>query len=94
MSLSGYSTAVASRTRGALALWLEIEGLPYAYGTVSKDSSWFSGRAAASRFEGIRSWFAKGQLPTLPPQELDHLEGAVGGGALTLQIVDVDGSHV
>lgn len=92
MSLAGYSTAVASRARGDLALWLEIEGLPYAYGTVSKDSTWFASRAAGSQFLGIRSWFAKDQLPTLPTQELDHLEGAVGGGALTLQIVDVDGS--
>lgn len=92
MSVAGYTTAVEARPRGALALWLEIEGLPYAYGTVSKDSSWFSGRAAASRFEGVRSWFAKDSLPSLPPQTLDHLEGAVGGGALSVQIVDVDGS--
>jgi len=92
VSVAGYTTAVEARPRGALALWLEIEGLPYAYGTVSKDSSWFSGRAAASRFLGIRSWFAKDSLPSLPPQTLDHQEGAVGGGALSVQIVDVDGS--
>lgn len=92
MSLAGYSTAVSNRARGALTVWLEIEGLPYAYGNVSKDASWFTPRAAGARFEGIRSWFAKGQLPQIPPQELDHLEGAVGGGALTVQIVDVDGS--
>ena len=92
MSVAGYTTAVEARPRGDLALWLEIEGLPYAYGTVAKDSSWFSGRAAASRFLGIRSWFAKDSLPSLPPQTLDHLEGAVGGGALSVQIVDVDGS--
>jgi hypothetical protein len=92
MSLSAYSTAVANRARGALTLWLEIEGLPYAYGNVSNDSSWCSPRAAASRFDGIRPWFAKDQFPQIPPQELDHLEGAVGGGALTVQITDVDGS--
>jgi len=92
MSLAGYTTAVERSARGDLNVWVEIEGLPYAYGTHARESSWFSSRAAGDRFEGIRSWLAKDSLPTLPPQELDHAEGSVSGGAMVARIDDVDGS--
>jgi hypothetical protein len=53
MSLAGYTTAVERSARGDLNVWVEIEGLPYAYGTHARESSWFSSRAAGDRFEGI-----------------------------------------
>lgn len=89
---ANFATAVERAARGALVLWVEIEGLPYAYGNTSKDSTWFTPRAADERFEGIRPWFARESLPTIPPQELDHIEGVVAGGACEFDIEDVDGS--
>lgn len=92
MSLSQYTTAVSARVRGTLTLWVEIEGLPYAYGTHARDSSWFSGRAAESQFLGVKAWLAKDSLPALPEQRLDMLAATVEGGALEIRIVDVDDS--
>lgn len=74
----------------ALIYWVEIEGLPYAYGTVQKTSAWFSGRAATDQFEGINAWLEA--LPSLPEQRLDHIEGVVSGGSMTVSIRDYDGT--
>lgn len=76
-----------------VVVWVEIEGLPYAYGNASKDSTWFTPRAdTAQEFLGIRPWFTRDTMPSLPPQNLDHIEGTVSGGSLRLSIDDIDGS--
>ena len=76
-----------------VVVWVEIEGLPYAYGNASKDSTWFTPRTDTSQeFLGIRPWFTRDTMPSLPPQNLDHIEGTVSGGSLRLSIDDIDGS--
>lgn len=92
MSLSGYTTAVQTRARGRTIVWFEIEGIPWAYGTHAKDSSWFAARDPGEQFEGIRAWLSADHLPDLPEQVLDVDGGTITGGALELHINDVDGA--
>lgn len=92
MSLSAYTTAVETRARGRTIVWFEIEGIPWAYGTHAKDSSWFASRDPGEQFEGIRAWLSADHLPDLPEQVLDVDGGTITGGALELHINDVDGA--
>lgn len=92
MSLSAYTTAVQTRARGRTIVWFEIEGIPWAYGTHAKDSSWFASRDPGDQFAGIRAWLSADHLPDLPEQVLDVEGGTITGGALELHINDVDGA--
>lgn len=75
---------------GASALyWLEIEGLPYAYGTREQPASFWTSLPVAQRFEGIRPY-----LPGVPKgvdARLDPLEGLAEPGEFQIPIVDADG---
>lgn len=77
-------------------LYVEIEGLPYAYGTAAKSGAWFD--VAGQAFSGVLPWFAidgatrQPRLPELSGQDIDHVEGRVGVGTMRVEIVDVDGS--
>ena len=76
-----------------LLRWVEIEGLPYAYGSAPGNlgSSFFSGRAAAQQFDGIKA-FLKSPAP-IEDVELDVLEAFPKHAAeLQTVIVDVDGT--
>ena len=76
-----------------LLRWVEIEGLPYAFGSAPGDlgSSFFSGRAAAQQFDGIKA-FLKSPAP-IEDVELDVLEAFPKHAAeLQTVIVDVDGT--
>lgn len=74
--------------------WLEIEGLPWCYGTGPGNvgGSFFTPRAStAEEFEGIRSWIKL--PPAIEDVELDVLDAfPKNSGALQVEIVDVDGS--
>lgn len=76
-----------------LLRWIEIEGLPYCYGTGpgALSGTFFSGRSAAEQFSGIRCWLRK--PPPVEDVELDVLEAfPKRAGAIEAEIVDVDGS--
>jgi hypothetical protein len=75
---------------GASALyWVEIEGLPYAYGTREQPASFWNALPLAQRFEGIRPYLPK--VPSPEDARLDPLEGIASPGELRLQVVDADG---
>lgn len=71
--------------------WLEIEGLPFAFGTFQASSGFFSSRAAPNRFLGIaHSMKAR---PRSIEQKLDVLQGgAETSGQVEFEIVDVPAS--
>lgn len=72
-------------------LYLEIEGIPYAFGNLSADSSWFD--VPGQSFEGIRPilrLFDTGDLPTISAQRVDFIESRVSIGTLRVGLVDTD----
>lgn len=86
---ANFKSAIESK-RLSVRRWLEIEGIPYGYGTFSQSSSFFSARAAVDRFLGV-----KAQLRNIP-QNLDQQVDTLDGGSLTtgqvdFHIVDNDG---
>jgi hypothetical protein len=75
---------------GASALyWVEIEGLPYAYGTREQPAAFWTALPLAQRLEGIRPYLPK--VPEPVDARLDPLEGIASPGECRLQIVDADG---
>jgi hypothetical protein len=75
---------------GAHALyWIEIEGLPYAYGNRVQTSALWASLPLAERFEGLRPY-----LPGIPggvDARLDPLEGMASPGEFQFSVVDADG---
>ncbi len=94
---ANFLAAIASRDF-KLMRWLEVEGIPYGYGTwdhksVTEQSSqagaFFAARDAAEQLLGIRSALTK--VPPIQGQELDTLEGAPShAGQIDVHILDVD----
>lgn len=81
-------TALETRSM-VIGRWLEIEGLPYTYGTFAASGSWFSARAAADKFLGIRRSLFR--IPRGADQTIDTLEGGnKTAGATEFEIVDID----
>lgn len=80
----------ALQAPGCQALyWIEIEGLPYAYGNRAQASAFWSELPLAQRFEEIRPY-----LPSIPAgvdSRLDPLEGMASPGEFQFSVVDVDG---
>lgn len=75
---------------GAQALyWIEIEGLPYAYGNRSQTSAFWSSLAVAQRFEELRPLLA--EVPGGVDARLDPLEGIASPGEFAFRVVDADG---
>lgn len=87
-----FLSAVQSNGKVDLLRWVEIEGIPYAYGNVTKSASWFTPRASAGdRFLGIKSYLQ--QIPANFDAQLDPLEGTPQtGGQVEFHIGDADGS--
>lgn len=82
------SAALAGRSMLA-GSWLEIEGIPYAYGTFSAAASWFSARSALLQFLGIKPQLLS--LPKLVSQTIDTLRGGnLSTGQATFEILDKD----
>jgi len=89
--MTAFATALLQRNATAI-LYLEIEGLPYAYGTIEKTSAWFT----SSQFEGVQPWLrvdgSSMGLPRFSEHALNHFEGTVGMGSIRMSLVDVDDS--
>jgi hypothetical protein len=84
-----------ARVSNSANWWVEIEGLPVAYGTFEKDASWFSARPARERFTAIKPFIARGgdgemAVPQMAAQRVDHVEGRTSMGAFAVALVDVD----
>jgi hypothetical protein len=71
-------------------LWLEIEGLPYAFGLTARAAAFFAGRPAAERREGVLGTMLG--IPAGVQQEARPLEGDSSIGAMSASVVfDPDG---
>jgi len=85
---AAYSTALAAR-RIEVSAWVEIEGLPWAYGYRSATATVFGGRTAVKdRLLGIKPWIVK--PPAGFDQRVDVLAATATIGVMTLEILDLD----
>lgn len=93
--MTTFAAGLAQRHADA-TLALQIEGLPYAFGNFSADSTWFA--SSAYTFEGVRPWLSvdgddkAAFLPVIGGQRADLLRGRVSIGTLRIAVEDVDGS--
>ncbi len=75
---------------GAKALhWIEIEGLPYAYGNRAQAAAFWTSLAVPMRFEAIRPY-----LPEVSggvDARLNPLDGIASPGEFTFKVTDADG---
>lgn len=75
---------------GSRALyWIEIEGLPYAYGTRAQAGSWWGSLPAGERFLELRPYLPR--VPAGVDARLDPLEGLAEPGEFQFEVVDADG---
>lgn len=87
---ASFTAATAQGVAGVLTRWLEVAGLPTAYGTADMAGSWWAGRAAADRFASGLGALAG--IPEVEPQELDPLAGLSSrASAMTVLLQDQDG---
>lgn len=83
-------SALSSEFNANTLRWIEIEGLPYAFGNFDADATWFAGRAAVSQFKGITGALAN--IPQMFGGQIDPLNGgAVMAGNVQFQLVDING---
>jgi hypothetical protein len=86
---ANFRTAIQSRDFSVFR-WIEIEGMPYGYGTAAQAAGWFSGRAAGDQLLGIVA--ALKELPNNLDAQLDVLDGIASSVAqVEVAIVDLDG---
>src|ERR1044072_7731756 len=84
-----FADAIQSRAF-ALLRRVEIEGIPYGYGTADEDADFFTDRDEDQRMEGIRKNLAA--IPSNIDSELDLLDGiASSKGQAEVLITDIDG---
>jgi hypothetical protein len=75
----------------AVELWLEIEGIRWAFGNVERDATFFAGRPAPERRLGVRALMT--EIPAGVEQEVRPREGTCSVGRLTVTVGDdVDGT--
>lgn len=86
MTLNATYQAKIDGASPQLDFWLEIEGLPLAYGSWYSDATFFAGRAVAFRRKGIRDVLA--ELPSPIAQEVRPLDGNASIGQLTVKLID------
>ncbi len=92
MSLPAQFLAALALDDFSVYRWLEIEGIPHAFGTKGRDSSWFASRPAIERFTSILPYFNK--TPSSFDAQLDVMAGmAKTMGQTQFDIVDVDGEQ-
>lgn len=84
-----YRTATGARLV-LLWHWLEIEGLPYAYGNFAAGAGLFAGRS--SPLLGVKPWST--QVPAGFDQKVEPLEGRASIGQLRYELLDRDGTLV
>jgi hypothetical protein len=88
---AAYLTSAALRS-ARVWKWIEIKGLPYAFGDFSATSSIFSGRAASEQFAGVLPFVL--EPPKGFDQRVDPLKSTASIGTLSFDLVDRDGDLV
>ncbi len=89
MTLPTNFLALLSQPGAKTLYWIELEGLPYAYGSRAQPASFWSSLAAELRFEELRPY-----LPEVPggvDARLNPLDGIASPGEFHFQVVDADG---
>lgn len=91
MSLNSAIQTILDSKAFVTAYWIEIEGIPYAYGDFYQTASWFTSRGTATdRFLGIRKSLK--EIPGGITQTIDTLQGGVLSSAqVQFKLVDIDG---
>lgn len=92
MSVPATFKAAITDRAADIRFWMEIEGLPHAYGDVARGAGWFAARAAADQFLSVLPYFSDEVPPLNFESELDPLEGlAKTMGQVSVTISDIDG---
>jgi hypothetical protein len=71
--------------------WIEIEGLPWCLGNISRDASWFSARPERERFDEILPWIEDGTHLQTVSGRLDWTRGRIEQGQMQISVGDIDG---
>lgn len=93
MSVPANHISALAGTQANIGRWIEIEGLPYAFGsfTNTNPANFFSTRGVAQRPLGIKPYLTK--VPRGIDQNIDTLKGgSQTTGAAEFEIADIDGS--
>lgn len=91
MSVPDNHLAVINAQESNYGRWLEIEGIPYAYGTFTRAADFFTPRSATQEFLGVKPYLMT--VPKLLDQKIDTLDGgAQTAGAVNFELGDIDGS--
>lgn len=70
--------------------WIEVEGLPYGFGTEERADTWFAARSSTQKLKGIRPVLAG--VPQMLGSQIDVLGGgAMTSGSVTFNLLDIDG---
>jgi hypothetical protein len=80
---AAFSAALA-RDHVSLDTWVEIEGLPWAFGLLDRAASWFSARPAAQQRLGVAGLLV--DLPRGAEQEARPLDAESSVGQMTVQL--------
>lgn len=86
MAISPTFLAEVQKSGPRLDLWIEIEGIPYAFGLRARDASWFAARHVELRRDAILA--ALIDIPAGVEQELRPYEAESSIGQLTASLLD------
>lgn len=93
MSVPLQHLAVLAAAHSNYGRWVEIEGIPYAYGSFERTAGFFSSRGATQRFLGIKPFLMK--VPRTVDQTIDTLTGgSLSSGNVQFEIADIDDTIV
>jgi hypothetical protein len=86
MAISSIFLAEVQKAGPRLDLWIEIEGIPYAFGLRARDASWYAAREVELRRDGILA--ALIDIPAGVEQELRPYDAESSIGQLTASLLD------
>lgn len=89
MTLPANFLALLGQPGARTLYWIEIEGLPYAYGSRAQPASFWASLAVAQRFEELRPYLP--EVPSGVDARLNPLEGLASPGEFQFKVVDADG---
>lgn len=73
------------------ARWIEIEGLPVAYGTFAQAAGFFAARSTIQKFDSIKPYMT--EIPKMVSSSVDTLQGgALNAAQVSFTILDYDGT--
>lgn len=85
MPLPAVALTALTERRITADLWLEIEGIGWAFGIVTRAASWFAGRAAAERRLGIAGVML--EVPAIADVEVRPLDGEATVGSMSTTLL-------